>query len=447
MEKLTTLMCLMVICATGAAMDAPEFVYHNYTLLTQYLKEVNQSYPNITCLYSIGKSVQGRELWVIAIGETPCAHVNLRPEVKYVGNMHGDESVGREILIHFIYHLVSGYGANTEVTSLLNATRVHILVSMNPDGFENATRLQQEGHCEHDIGRTNANGFDLNRNFPDYFEENKKEIQPETRAIMDWLKQHQFVLSANLHGGALVVNYPYDNYKGASKSFEAKYSPTEDNDVFRHLAMTYALAHPTMYQGYMCARGKILPNIHHYVGGTTNGAEWYPILGSMQDYNYIVGGCMEITLELSCCKYPLTSTLEGHWNDNRMALLKLLQQVHIGVKGYFVDTNHNTISGAYLTFNKHRVTSTAQGEYWKLLVPSTSEYQIRMAMIGSPNHKEETVMIKVPLTTEYKLVEYNLTLTSANESVQLNTRSDARELLTSLDTLLVLSLAVLQLFV
>ena len=50
----------------------------------------------------------------------------------------------------------------------------------------------------------------------------------------------------------------------------------------------------------------------------------------MQDYNYIYAGCMEITLEVSCCKYPLASTLEGHWNDNRKALLKFLQQVHIG---------------------------------------------------------------------------------------------------------------------
>ena len=39
---------------------------------------------------------------------------------------------------------------------------------------------------------------------------------------------------------------------------------------------------------------------------------------------------MEITLELGCCKYPLASTLEGHWNANRGALLKFLQQVHIG---------------------------------------------------------------------------------------------------------------------
>ena len=63
------------------------------------------------------------------------------------------QAVGREMLVHFVYHLVTGYGTNAAVTSLLNTTRVHILVSMNPDGFENATKRNMEGQCENDIGR------------------------------------------------------------------------------------------------------------------------------------------------------------------------------------------------------------------------------------------------------------------------------------------------------
>lgn len=59
--------------------------------------------------------------------------------------------------------------------------------------------------------RYNTNGIDLNRDFPDYFQPDDEERQVETTAIMDWLKTEQFVLSANLHGGTLVANYPYDN--------------------------------------------------------------------------------------------------------------------------------------------------------------------------------------------------------------------------------------------
>jgi len=48
--------------------------------------------------------------------------------------------------------------------------------------------------------------------------------------------------------------------------------------------------------------------------------------GSMQDYNYAWHGCMEITLEMSCCKYPPASFLESHWKDHLKVLyIQLLQ--------------------------------------------------------------------------------------------------------------------------
>lgn len=78
---------------------------------------------------------------------------------------------------------------------------------MNPDGFE----VSKEGSCEGGQGRYNARGFDLNRNFPDYFKQNNKKSQPETEAVKEWVSKIQFVLSGSLHGGALVASYPFDN--------------------------------------------------------------------------------------------------------------------------------------------------------------------------------------------------------------------------------------------
>ena len=63
--------------------------------------------------------------------------------------------------------------------------------------------------------RFNANGVNLNRNFPDYFQDFENVIQPETQAVIDWMEKQQFVISASLHGGALLVNYAYDNYYAA----------------------------------------------------------------------------------------------------------------------------------------------------------------------------------------------------------------------------------------
>lgn len=40
--------------------------------------------------------------------------------------------------------------------------------------------------------------------------------------------------------------------------------------------------------------------------------------GGMQDFNYVWYGCMEVTLELSCCKYPPSSELPKLWEENRL---------------------------------------------------------------------------------------------------------------------------------
>lgn len=58
-------------------------------------------------------------------------------------------------------------------------------------------------------------------------------------------------------------------------------------------------------------------------GGITNGAAWYPIYGSMQDWSYIVHDCFELTLELAERKWPSERELPAIWEENREALLQL----------------------------------------------------------------------------------------------------------------------------
>lgn len=75
--------------------------------------------------------------------------------------------------------------------------------------------------------RYNARGFDLNRNFPDYFKQNTKRLQPEAEAYKEWISKIQFTLSAGLHAGALVVSYPFDNTPNSGR-FSLLDEPTLD---------------------------------------------------------------------------------------------------------------------------------------------------------------------------------------------------------------------------
>jgi carboxypeptidase D len=174
--------------------------------------------------------------------------------------MHGDEIVGRELLVQLVQYLCDNYGRVDIVTQLINKTRIHIMPTVNPDGYAEALKYHMEG-------RKNANGIDLNRNFPSKFnitDQTSGTIQPETSAIIQWSKQYPFVLSANLHGGAMVANYPYDT----NLQSQTKFSPSPDEETFKMLSKAYSEAHLKMYKGNFCNE--------RFEDGITNGAQWYP---------------------------------------------------------------------------------------------------------------------------------------------------------------------------
>ncbi|XP_040575872.1 carboxypeptidase D [Lepeophtheirus salmonis] len=347
-------------------MRAPEFKYHHYKNLTEFLRFYSNEYKSISRMYSIGKSNQGRELWVMEISDNPGKHEFLEPEFKYIANMHGDETVGREMLLLLIQYLLENYESNPRVKKLVDSTRLHFMPSMNPDGFELRTR-------------ENGNMVDLNRNFPDQFVGDPSGFEIETSAVIKWSKSHNFILSANLHGGSLVANYPFDNNKEGHKG--PSLSP--DDNIFEYLSLIYSNAHKKMHQGGYCS-------LERFLHGIVNGANWYVLSGGMQDWNYINTNDFEITLELSCDKYPHPEQLSIYWDDNKEALLKYIEQVHNSVKGYAIDKETGDII-KNITIEvegiSHPIISGESGDFFRLLKPS-QEYKV---IISSEGYETKTL--------------------------------------------------------
>lgn len=92
------------------------YIFHRtYEEMTQYLHQLESNCYPIARLYSIGKSVQGRDLWVLELTTNPGQHTLLKPEFKYVGNMHGNEAVGRVLLLELAAFICQTFRTDPQV--------------------------------------------------------------------------------------------------------------------------------------------------------------------------------------------------------------------------------------------------------------------------------------------------------------------------------------------
>ena len=343
--------------------------YHTYATLTSELQQIAQDHASITSLVSLGQSVQGRELWMMKITDNPDLEED-EPEFHYIAAMHGDEVVGKENCINLINLLTDSYPSDPRVKALVDATEIWILPSMNPDG----TELHQ---------RYNANGYDLNRNFPDQFHDpnNSPAGRPiEIQRVMNWGYARTPTLSANFHGGAMVANYPRDG----NAAMSSVYTATPQDSLFVSLARTYADNNPSM----LASNGD--PS---YNNGICNGADWYVIYGGMQDWWYVWEGGNDITLEIGT-KWPAAQELTKYWNDNSESMLAYMERIHEGVRGFVTDA----VTGAPLKASVRvagidwvTYSDPDLGDYHRMLLPG--RYALEVSATGYATSVEPDVVV------------------------------------------------------
>lgn len=288
-------------------LDAVLSDYLSNAQLVAHLDDYTKRCGNISRVLKIGESVDGVPLLALEISDQP-GKEEAEPNLKLIAGIHGNEPLGRVVTVALAEWLCANYHTNSTAARIVRDAHLWILPAMNPDGFALGTR-------------ENANQADLNRNFPDHystppFTTKGLTFQPETQAVMSWVTSRHFVSSISYHGGALVANYPWD----ATPDGSVRYDASPDDKTFKYLATTYAKAHP----------GMVGPENSEFPTGITNGAAWYPVYGGMQDWNYVVAKCMELTLEIGVDKWPPASTLPKAFADNKEAVLKYLDATAFG---------------------------------------------------------------------------------------------------------------------
>ena len=354
--------------AYGPGSGAPDS-WPTFSEYVARMQSLAASHTTILRLVQIGFSVQMRPLYCMKITDYPDLEED-EPEFKYTANHHGDETTGIEMTMRLAELLANGYGTDPELTYIVDEMETWLCPIYNPDGYVSGNRY-------------NAHGVDLNRDFPDRFTDpidDPTGREPETRYFMNFGYAHRFVMGANYHGGAQVLNYPWDAVVRPGRPIVPAYAP--DDDLFHDLGYGYTSRNTDLWNG-------------GFPEGMTRGWEWYQIWGGMQDWAYFFHGEHHVTLEISPYSPPFEQ-MDTYWLHNRDAMIWWMQQAMTGLRGLVVDARNDAPLDATITLVGRAVpniirTDPDVGDYHRVISPgiytieaSASCYQSQSAQVTIP---------------------------------------------------------------
>jgi hypothetical protein len=325
--------------------------YPTYFQYDSIMQSFVKLYPLLCRLDTIGTSVNGKLVLALKISDNAATDED-EPEVFYTSTMHGDETGGFVLMLHLADYLLKNYTVSSRVKNLVDNLQIWINPLANPDGTFSS------GNTISSPTRYNANGYDLNRNFPDPFTPNTVK-QKETLDMIKFMRKHKFVLSANFHSGNEVVNYPWDRWLS---KFHA------DDSWFNSISRAYAdTAHVYAGSAYM----NFLDN------GVTRGAVWYIVYGGRQDFVTWELHGREVTIELDDQYVTPAAQLTLLWENNRRSLLGYLENALYGVHGLVRDINTQNPIPAKVFINgydkdsSHVYSGALTGSFVRMLVPGS----------------------------------------------------------------------------
>ena len=308
------------------------YEWDSYPTYSQY-ESMMQAFPPLaidgrTCSYiELGTLSSNRKIMGVRINN---GSPEGKPKFLYSSTIHGDETTGWIMMLRLIDELCTS--TDSRIVNLIDNLDIFIFPNTNPDGTYYGGDNTVTG-----ARRANANGIDMNRNYADPHgsaHPDGNAYQTETQWFMQFAQDYPFVMAANFHGGAEVMNYPWDN----------TYTRHADDAWWQYVSREYANLVHAVNSSYMTDENN----------GITNGADWYTIGGGRQDYMNGYCQCREITIECSTTKNPSASQLPNFWNYNHNAMLTYMEECLNGVHGFVYDANTNQpLDGVTITVQDH----------------------------------------------------------------------------------------------
>ena len=303
--------------------------YPTYDVYLQLMESFQSQYPDLCSIDTIGYSVNQR---LILTAKISVKNNQPKPEFFYSSTMHGDEVTGFVLMLRLIEHLLSNYGEDEKITQLINSVDIYINPNANPDGTYFLSDYTVFG-----AKRYNANNEDLNRNYPNPFHQKNTSLEPENEAMINYVKKHLFTLSANIHGGAEVLNFPWDSYLSSERR---PVDSTWWTALSRQFVDTCRNYNPHSFSD-------ITPS------GITYGGDWYKITGGRQDYMNAALLVRELTMEISSEKILPSNQLPDYWEFQHRSFLNYIEQAAFGIHGEITDSLTNVPLQAKVFIENH----------------------------------------------------------------------------------------------
>ncbi|WP_413943323.1 M14 family metallopeptidase [Bdellovibrio sp. HCB-162] len=227
-NKVEALGLLEVSFPLTAEMDFPskDAAFHNYAEMTDKLRSLTSQYSQIAQMSSIGKTYEGRDIWVVRISGD-LAHADSLPAAIFMGGHHAREHLSIELPLYYIEYLLTEYAkGNPRVQRLVNGRDIHIIPMVNADGaeYDISTGSYKSWRKNRAKNNDGTYGVDLNRNYgygwggggastspnSDTFRGPNAFSEPETQAVKKYVEDHQNItILLSFHTFSQLILYPW----------------------------------------------------------------------------------------------------------------------------------------------------------------------------------------------------------------------------------------------